>query len=96
MNTELFDYDVLLAATILLASVVLIAQILLIAYLLKDWVRENVGSRRPETIKPGEGFFFYDEHGQLRYDVCDKNYADIGVIYTLLNKRVEYKNVSKL
>jgi len=95
MNTGLFDYEVLLAAAILLASVVLIAQILLIAYLLKDWVKKNVGTRRPEEIKPGEGFFFY-EHGQLRYAVCDKNHADIGVIYTLLNKRVEYKNVSKL
>jgi hypothetical protein len=95
MNTGLFDYEVLLAATILLASVVLIAQILLVAYLLKDWVKKNVGTRRPETIKPGEGFFFY-EHGQLRYDVCDQNHADIGVIYTLLNRRVEYKNVSKL
>ena len=90
MNTELFDY-----ATLLLASVVLIAQILLIAYLLKDWVKKNVGSRRPEAIEPGEGFFFY-EHGHLRYDICDKNRADIGIIYTLLNRRVEYKNVSKL
>ena len=95
MNTGLFDYEVLLAATILLASAILIASILLLAHLLKEWARENVGSRRPEEIKPGEGFFFY-EHGQLRYDVCDKNHADIGVIYTLLNKRVEYKNVSKL
>jgi hypothetical protein len=95
MNTGLFDYEVLLTATLLLASVVLIAQILLIAYLLKDWVKKNVGTRRPEEIKPGEGFFFY-EYGELRYDVCDKNHADIGVIYTLLNKRVEYKNVSKL
>jgi hypothetical protein len=95
MNTGLFDYEVLLTAAILLASAVLIAQILLIAYLLKDWVKKNVGTRRPETIAPGEGFFFY-EHGQLRYDICDKNHADIGVIYTLLNKRVEYKNVSKL
>jgi hypothetical protein len=90
MNT-LFDYEVLLAATILLASVVLTAVILLLAYRLK----KNVGSRRPETIAPGEGFFFY-EHGQLRYDVCDQNHADIKVIYTLLNRRVEYKNVSKL
>ena len=95
MNTELFDYEVLLAAAILLASVVLIAQILLVAYLLKDWVKKNVGTRRPETIKPGEGFFFYED-GHLRYDICDKNHADIGVIYTLLNRRVEYKNVSKL
>lgn len=95
MNTGLFDYEVLLAATILLASAILIASILLLAHLLKEWRRENVGSRRPETIKPGEGFFFY-EHGQLRYNVCDQNHADIGVIYTLLNRRVEYKNVSKL
>ena len=95
MNTGLFDYEVLLAATILLASVVLIAQILLLAYLLREWVKENVGTRRPETIAPGEGFFFY-EHGQLRYDVCDQNHADIKVIYTLLNRRVEYKDVSKL
>ena len=95
MNTELFDYDVLLTATLLLASMVLIAVILLLAYLLKDWVKKNVGTRRPETIKPGEGFFFYKD-GQLRYDVCDQNHADIGVIYTLLNRRVEYKNVSKL
>ncbi len=95
MNTGLFDYEVLLAATILLASVILIASILLLAHLLKEWRRENVGSRRPETIKPGEGFFFY-EHGHLRYDVCSQNYADIEVIYTLLNRRVEYKNVSKL
>ena len=58
MNTGLFDYEVLLAATILLASVVLIAQILLIAYLLKDWVKKNVGTRRPEAIAPGEGFSF--------------------------------------
>ena len=91
MNTGLFDYEVLLAAAILLASVVLTAVILLLAYLLK----KNVGRRRPETIAPGEGFFFY-EHGQLRYDVCDQNHTDIGVIYTLLNRRVEYKNVSKL
>ena len=95
MNTGLFDYEVLLTATLLLASAVLIAQILLVAYLLKDWVSKNVGSRRPETIKPGEGFFFY-KHGQLRYDVCERNHPDIGVIYTLLNRRVEYKNVSKL
>lgn len=95
MNTELFDYNTLLAATILLASAILIASILLLANLLKEWRRENVGSRRPEEIKPGEGFFFYED-GQLRYDVCDRNHADIGVIYTLLNRRVEYKNVSKL
>lgn len=95
MNTELFDYDTLLAATLLLASVVLIGQILFITYLLKDWVKKNVGTRRPEDIKPGEGFFFY-EYGKLRYDVCDQNHTDIGVIYTLLNRRVEYKNVSKL
>ena len=95
MNTQLFDYDVLLAATILLASAILIVSIVLLVNLLKEWVRENVGSRRPETIKPGEGFFFYKD-GQLRYDVCDRNHADIGVIYTLLNRRVEYKNVSKL
>ena len=96
MNTELFDYEVLLAATILLASAILIASILLLAHLLKEWARENVGSRRrPEAIEPGEGFFFY-EHGHLRYDICDRNHTDIGVIYTLLNRRVEYKNVSKL
>lgn len=95
MNTELFDYNTLLAATILLASAILIASIVLLVNLLKEWVRENVGSRRPKEIEPGEGFFFYED-GQLRYDVCDKNHADIGVIYTLLNKRVEYKNVSKL
>ncbi len=96
MNTGLFDYEVLLAATILLASAILIASIMLLAYLLKDWVSKNVGSRRrPEEIKPGEGFFFY-EHGQLRYDICNRNHTDIGVIYTLLNRRVEYKNVSKL
>ena len=94
MNT-LFDYEVLLTATLLLASVVLIAQILLIAYLLKDWIKKNVGTRRPEEIKPGEGFFFY-EHGELRYDVCNQNHPDKRVIYTLLNRRVEYKNVSKL
>ena len=90
MNTELFDY-----ATLLLASVVLIAQILLLAYLLREWVKENVGRRRPEAIEPGEGFFFYED-GHLRYDICDRNHADAGVIYTLLNRRVEYKNVSKL
>lgn len=95
MNTGLFDYEVLLAAAILLASVVLIAQVLLIAYLLKDWVSKKVGSRRPEAIEPGEGFFFYED-GHLRYDICNRNHTDIGVIYTLLNKRVEYKNVSKL
>ena len=95
MNTGLFDYEVLLTAAILLASAILIASILLLANLLKEWRRENVGSRRPEAIEPGEGFFFY-EHGQLRYDICDRNHTDIGVIYTLLNKRVEYKNVSKL
>ena len=95
MNTELFDYEVLLTTAILLASAVLIAQILLIAYLLREWVKENVGRRRPEAIAPGEGFFFYED-GHLRYDVCNKNHTDIGVIYTLLNKRVEYKNVSKL
>lgn len=95
MNTGLFDYEVLLAATILLASAILIASILLLANLLKEWRRENVGSRRPEAIKPGEGFFFYED-GHLRYDICDRNHADIGVIYTLLNRRVEYKNVSKL
>ena len=94
-NTELFDYEVLLAVTLLLTSVVLTAVILLLAYLLKDWVKKNVGTRRPETIKPGEGFFFYED-GQLRYDVCERNHPDIGVIYTLLNRRVEYKNVSKL
>ncbi len=90
MNTGLFDY-----ATLLLASVVLIAQILLLAYLLREWVKENVGRRLPEAIEPGEGFFFYED-GHLRYDICDRNHTDIGVIYTLLNKRVEYKNVSKL
>ncbi len=95
MNTELFDYDTLLAATILLASAILIASILLLAHLLKEWARENVGSRRPEDIAPGEGFFFYKD-GHLRYDVCNRNHADICVIYTLLNRRVEYKNVSKL
>lgn len=95
MNTELFNYDTLLAATILLASAILIASIVLLVNLLKEWVRENAGHRHPKDIAPGEGFFFYED-GQLRYDVCDKNYADIGVIYTLLNRRVEYKNVSKL
>ena len=95
MNTGLFDYEVLLAATILLASAILITSVLLLANLLKEWRRENVGSRRPETIAPGEGFFFYED-GHLRYDICDKNHADIKVIYTLLNRRVEYKNVSKL
>ena len=90
MNTGLFDY-----ATLLLASVVLIAQILLLAYLLREWVKKNVGSRRPEAIEPGEGFFFYED-GHLRYDICDRNHTDIGIIYTLLNRRVEYKNVSKL
>ena len=94
MNT-LFDYEVLLAATLLLASAILIASILLLARLLKEWARENVGRRRPEAIEPGEVFFFYED-GHLRYDICDRNHADIGVIYTLLNKRVEYKNVSKL
>ena len=94
MNT-LFDYEVLLAATILLASAILIASILLLAHLLKEWARENVGRRRPEAIEPGEGFFFYED-GHLRYDICDRNHTDIGIIYTLLNKRVEYKNVSKL
>ena len=95
MNTGLFDYEVLLAAAILLASAILIAQILLVAYLLREWVKENVGRRRPEAIEPGEGFFFYED-GHLRYDICDRNHTDIGVIYTLLNRRVEYKNVSKL
>lgn len=95
MNTPLFDYDTLLTAAILLASAILIAAILPLAYLLKDWVKKNVGRRRPKEIKTGEGFFFYED-GQLRYDVCNQNHADIGVIYTLLNRRVEYKNVSKL
>jgi len=73
----------------------LIAVTLLLAYLLIKWVKENIGNRRPEDIEPGEGFFFY-EHGQPRYDVCGRNHPDIGVIYTVRNKRVEYKQISKL
>ena len=73
----------------------LIAVTLLLAYLLRKWVRENVGNRRPENIAPGEGFFFY-EHGQPRYDVCGRNHPDIGVIYTDMDNRVEYENISKL
>lgn len=95
MITGLFDYEALLAVTLLFASAVLLAVILLLAYLLAKWVKKNAGRRRPKEIKTGEGFFFYEE-GQLRYDVCDRNHPDIGVIYTLLNRRVEYKNVSKL
>lgn len=83
MKTALFFFAALIAVTFLLA------------YLLRRWVKANVGRRRPEDIAPGEGFVFY-EHGQPRYDVCERNHADIGVIYTALNKRVEYENVSKL
>ena len=93
MNTGLFDYEVLLAATILLASAIYcLNTVSLLTYL------KNGGGkcwrRRRKRLNPVKDFFY--EHGQLRYDVCDKNHADIKVIYTLLNKRVEYKNVSKL
>ena len=83
MNTGLFFFGALVAVTLLLA------------YLLRKWVKTNVGSRHPKDIKTGEGFFFY-EHGQPRYDVCERNHPDIGVIYTALDRRVEYKDVSKL
>lgn len=83
MKTGLLFVSALIAVTILLAS------------LLKKWVKKNVGKRRPEDIEPGEGFFFY-EHGQPRYDVCERNHPDIGVIYTKLNRRIEYKHISKL
>ena len=73
----------------------LVAVTLLLAYLLRKWVRENVGNRRPEYIAPGEDFSFY-ERGQPRHDVCDRNHPDIGVIYTVRNKRVEYEQISKL
>lgn len=83
MKTGLFFFAALIAVTLLLA------------YLLGKWVKKNIGYRRPEDIEPGEGFLFY-EHGQPRYDVCGRNHPDIGVIYTSLNKRVEYKHISKL
>ena len=83
MKTGLFFFAALIAVTLLLAS------------LLKKWVKTNVGNRRPEDIKPCEGFFFYEE-GQPRYGVCERNHPDIGVIYTSLNKRIEYKHISKL
>ena len=73
----------------------LIAVTLLLAYLLREWVKKNIGNRRPENIEPGEGFFFYED-GRPRYDVCGRNHPDIGVIYTSLNKRIEYKQISKL
>lgn len=53
MKTGLFFCAALIAVTVLLT------------YLLKKWVKKNVGKRRPEGIEPGEGFFFY-EHGQHR------------------------------
>ena len=83
MKTGLFFFAALIAVTLLLA------------YLLMKWVKENVGKRRPEDIEPGEGFFFYED-GKPRSDVCDRNHTDIGVIYTSLNKRIEYKHISKL
>ena len=82
MNTALFFFAALVGVTALLA------------YLLRKWVRQNVGCRHPKNIKPGEGFFFY-ENGP-KYRVCDVNYACIEVIYTTDNKRVEYKDVSKI
>lgn len=83
MNTGLFFFGALVAVTALLA------------YLLRKWVKANIGSRHPRDIAPGEEFFFYD-HGQPRYGVCDANYTCIEVIYTTDNKRVEYKDISKL
>lgn len=83
MNTGLFFFGALVAVT---AS---------LAYLLRKWVKANIGSRHPIDIAPGEEFFFY-EYGKPRYGVCDRNHTDIGVIYTALNKRVEYKDISKL
>lgn len=83
MNTGLFFFGALVAVTLLLA------------YLLRKWVKTNVGSRHPKDIAPGEGFFFY-ENGQPRCDVCERNHPDIRVIYTALDRRVEYKDVSKL
>ena len=73
----------------------LVAVTLLLAYLLRKWVKKNVGKRRPEDIAPGEDFSFY-EHGQPRPDVCDRNHPDIGVIYTVRNERVQYKQISRL
>lgn len=83
MKTGLFFVSALIAVTLLLA------------YLLRKWVRENVGNRRPENIKTGEDFSFY-ERGQPRSAVCDRNHPDIGVIYTVRNKRVQYEQISKL
>lgn len=83
MNTALFSFAALVGVTALLA------------YLLRKWVRQNVGCRHPKNIKPGEGFFFY-EHGHPRDGVCERNHPDIEVIYTTDNRRVEYKDVSKL
>ena len=83
MKAGLFFFVALIAVTLLLAS------------LLKKWVKKNVGNRRPEDIKPCEGFFFYED-GQPRSAVCEQNHRDIGVIYTSLNKRIEYEQISKL
>jgi len=83
MKTGLFFFAALIAVTLLLA------------YLLRKWVKKNIGRRRPKDIKPGEGFFFYED-GQPRADVCEQNHADIGVIYTVRNRRIEYKQISKL
>ena len=83
MKTGLFFFAALIAVTLLLV------------YLLKKWVKKRAGNRRPEDIAPGEGFFFYED-GKPRYDVCEQNHPDIGVIYTSLNKRIEYKHISKL
>lgn len=83
MNTALFLFAALVGVTALLA------------YLLRKWVKTNIGSRHPRAIAPGEGFLFY-EYGQPRCGVCDVNYPCIEVIYTTDNRRVEYKDVSKL
>lgn len=83
MKTGLFFFAALIAVTLLLA------------YLLKKWVKKNIGNRRPENIAPGEGFFFYED-GHPRYDVCERNHPRHRVIYTSLNKRVEYKQISRL
>ena len=83
MNTALFFFAALVVVTVLLA------------YLLRKWIKQNVGTRKPSEIKAGEGFLYY-EYGQPQYGVCDANYSCIEVIYTTDDKRVEYKDVSKL
>lgn len=83
MKTALFFFAALVAVTALLA------------YLLRKWIKQNVGARKPNEIKAGEGFFFY-EYGQPRHGVCDANYTCIEVIYTTDNKRVEYRDISKI